>query len=216
MPGFDFFLGAGCACSAPESTFIPENIMFSRVTPGVLTVDSSLESGVSIRNGFTLVELMVTLVVVSATVAIGTLAMAPTLARETMRSTLHDAGSLVQLARVESVRRNRECRFIVDPGTRTMSVVDKNGTATTSDDIVLRTTRIPPVVSFARPDAGSPITFTLTGSTYTIDLHPDGYVSAGSGEMVMFSGGRFNRLQVYAAGGVRYEKWADSAWQAGS
>ena len=65
-------------------------------------------------------------------VAVGTVATVPWLARETMLSTLHDAGTLLQVARMEAVRLNHGCRFIVDPAARTMTVVDGNGTASTS------------------------------------------------------------------------------------
>ena len=168
------------------------------------------------QTGFTLLELMLVLVVGSLLVATGSLFAVSALASETMRSTLHDAGSLLQMARLEAVKRNHECRFVVDPPARTMSVVDTNGTAMTGDDVGLAVRPIPQVVALARPDAGSPITFYPKGSTYVVDFDQDGYVNQGSGEMVLFGGTRYDRLIVYAAGGVHYEKWDGSAWVAGS
>ena len=166
--------------------------------------------------GFTLLELLVVLVVLGLALAAGSLFAASAIASETMRGTLHDAGSLLQLARIEAVKRNHECRFAVDPTARTMSVIDTNGTSTTTDDQVLRVRSIPRLVALARPDAGSPITFAPKGSSYVVDFDSDGYVNEGSGEMVLFGGARYGRLTVYAAGGVHYEKWNGSAWDLGS
>jgi prepilin-type N-terminal cleavage/methylation domain-containing protein len=166
--------------------------------------------------GLTLLELMVVMVISGLIIAAGSLFTVSAIASETMRSTLHDAGGLLQMARIEAVKRTHECRFVVDPTARTMSVVDTNGTSTSTDDVVLRVSSIPQVVALARPDVGSPITFSPSGSTYVVNFDQDGYVNAGSGEMVLFGGERYDRLTVYAAGGVRYEKWNGSAWVPGS
>jgi prepilin-type N-terminal cleavage/methylation domain-containing protein len=168
------------------------------------------------QSGFTLLELMVVLLLSGLALAAGALFTVPALASEAMRSTLHDAGSLLQMARIEAVKRNHECRFVVNPPERTMSVIDTNGTSTGTDDIVLRVRPIPRVVALARPDSGSPITFSPDGTTYVVDFDQDGYVSAGSGEMVLYGGERYDRLIVYAAGGVRYERWNGSVWVTGS
>jgi hypothetical protein len=150
-------------------------------------------------------------------VALGAVAAVPRLAREAMRSALHNGGTLVRAAQIESVKRNRPCRFVMDLGARTMSVVDTIGTTTASDDVVLRSFALPTVVSVARPDAGPPITFTAgSGSAYHVEFAPDGSVSTGAGEMVLFSGGRYTKVVVYSAGGVRYEKWNGSLWRVGS
>jgi len=159
---------------------------------------------------------MVVLVVGMLILATGSLLAASAIASETMRSTLHDAGSLLQMARVEAVKRNHECRFVVDPASRTMSVVDTNGTTTTTDDVLLLTRAIPQVVALARPDVGAPITFAPDGATYVVDFDHDGYVNQGTGEMVMFGGARYARLIVYAAGGMSYQKWNGFAWISGS
>ena len=166
--------------------------------------------------GFTLLELLAVVVVGMLVLATGSLIAASAIAYESMRSTLYDAGSLLQMARIEAVKRNHECRFVVDPAARTMSVVDTNGTSTGSDDKILRVRPIPELVALARPDVGAPITFAPMGATFVVDFDHDGYVSQGSGEMVLFGGTRYNRLTIYAAGGVRYEKWNGSAWVTGS
>ena len=168
------------------------------------------------QEGFTLLELLIVLVVAGLILAGGALFAVSAIASETTRSTLRDAGSLLQLARIEAVKRNHECRFVVDPSARTMSVVDTNGTSTGTDDVVLRVRPIPQIVALARPDAGSPITFSPSGATYVVDFDQDGYVNEGSGEMVLFGGTRYDRLIVYAAGGVQVAKWSGSAWYAGS
>jgi len=166
--------------------------------------------------GFTLSELLVVLTVATMVVAFAAMAAVPHLAKEAMRSTLHNGGTLVRAARIEAVKRDRACRFVVDLTARTMSVVDTNGTGTTSDDTVLRSTGLPSIVSVARPDTGSPITFTATGSVYHVEFDADGHVSSGAGEMVLCSGERYGKVVVYTAGGVRYEKWNGSAWIVGS
>ena len=145
--------------------------------------------------------------------AAGTLATVPWLAREAMRGSLHDAGSLVQVARTEAVKRNHGCRFVVDLSTRAMSVVDTNGTENPDDDRVLQQVLLPSVVGVARPDGGSAITFaTESDAVYLVEFHPDGYVSTGAGEMVLYAGDGYQKLAVYAVGSVRYEKWDGSSW----
>jgi prepilin-type N-terminal cleavage/methylation domain-containing protein len=166
--------------------------------------------------GFTLSELLVVLTVATMVMAFAAIAAVPHLAKEAMRSTLHNGGTLVRAARIEAVKRDRACRFVVDLTTRTMAVVDTNGTGTTTDDTVLRSMALPSIVSVARPDAGSPITFTATGSVYHVEFDADGHVSSGSGEMVLCSGERYGKVVVYTAGGVRYEKWNGAAWIVGS
>ena len=119
----------------------------------------------------TLTELMVVITVATMVMALGAVVMVPRLARETMRSALHNGGTLLRAARIESVKRNRACSFVVDLNARTMSVVDTNGTATSTDDLVIRRSRLPSVVSVSRPDAGSPITFALvSGNVYQVEF----------------------------------------------
>jgi Tfp pilus assembly protein FimT len=162
-------------------------------------------------------ELLIVLTMATMLAALGAVATVPRLAREAMRGAVHNGGTLVRAARIESVKRNRPCRFVMDLGARTMSVVDTNGTTTSSDDLVLRSLSLPSVVSVARPDAGSPITFTpASGSVYHVEFAPDGRVSTGAGEMVLFSGERYAKVVVYSAGGVRYEEWNGSSWKVGS
>ena len=53
------------------------------------------------------------------------------MARETMRSAVHDTGSFLQLAKMEAVSRNRPCRFAVDTAAGTLAVWDMVGTPST-------------------------------------------------------------------------------------
>ena len=165
------------------------------------------------ESGVTLLELVVVMTVGMMILAAGALTTVPWLAREVMRGSLHDAGTLARVARIEAVKRNHSCRFVVDLSTRAMSVVDMNGTESPDDDRVLRRAWFPSVVGVARPDAGSAITFaTESDAVYLVEFHPDGYVSTGAGEMVLYAGDSYQKLVVYAAGGVRYEKWDGSSW----
>ena len=165
------------------------------------------------ESGVTLLELVSVIAAGMMILAAGTLATVPWLAREAMRGSLHDAGTLVQVARTEAVKRNHGCKFVVDLSTRAMSVVDMNGTESPDDDRVLRRAQLSSVVGVARPDAGSAITFaTESDAVYLVEFHPDGYVSTGAGEMVLYAGDSYQKLVVYAAGGVRYEKWDGSSW----
>ncbi len=166
--------------------------------------------------GVTVSELLIVFALVTMVMAAGAVATVPRIARETMRGALHNAGTLVRAARLESVKRNRACRFVVNLTTRTLSVVDTNGTATPTDDNTLRSLNMPSIVSVARPDAGSPITFTSASGVYHVEFDPDGHVSTGAGEMVLCSGERYGKVIVYSAGGVRYERWDGLAWVAGS
>ena len=166
--------------------------------------------------GVTLPEVLVVLTLATMVLALGAVATVPQLTRQAMRGALHNGGTLVRAAQTEAVKRNRACRFVVDLIARTMSVVDTNGTATVTDDKTLRSLPLPSVVSVARPDAGSPITFTLASGLYHVEFDPDGHVSTGAGEMVLCSGERYGRFVVFSAGGVRYERWNGSSWVVGS
>jgi Tfp pilus assembly protein FimT len=160
-----------------------------------------------------LLELLVTLALAAILLVAGTVVSVPWLAREAMRGSLHEASILLQTARIEAVARNHPCSFRIDLNNRTMSVVDMNDTSTTTDDVTLRTRQLPTPVAVAHPEAGSPVTFENVGSgVYRVVFDPDGYVSSGSGELVMYGGERYGKVLVYSAGGVRHQRWTGSAW----
>ncbi len=166
--------------------------------------------------GVTVPELLILFALITMVMALAAAATVPRIARETMRGAMHNVGTLVRAARLESVKRNHSCRFVVDLTVRTLSVVDTNGTASTSDDTTLRSLALPSIVSVARPDGGAPITFTLASGVYHVEFDPDGHVSSGAGEVVLCSGERYGKVVVYSAGGVRYQKWDGLSWVAGS
>ncbi len=166
--------------------------------------------------GVTLSELLIVLTLATMVMAVGAVATVPRLARESMRGALHNIGTLVRVAHLESVKRNRACRFVVDLAARTLSVVDTNGTTAPNDDNTIRSLNMSSIVSVARPDTGSPITFTTASGVYYVEFDPDGHVSTGAGEMVLCSGERYGKVVVYSAGGVRYERWDGLSWVAGS
>ncbi len=166
--------------------------------------------------GMTVSELLIVFTLATLVMALGAVATVPRIARESMRGALHNIGTLVRAAQLESVKRNRACRFVVDLAARTLSVVDTNGTITLSDDDTIRFLTMPSIVSVARPDTGSPITFTPASGVYHVEFDPDGHVSTGAGEMVLCSGERYGRFVVFSAGGVRYERWNGSSWVVGS
>ncbi len=166
--------------------------------------------------GVTLSELLIVLTLATMIMAVGAVATVPRIASESMRGVLHNSGTLVRAAQLESIKRNRACRFVVDLTGRTLSVVDTNGTTTLTDDTTIRSLTMPSIVSVARPDTGSPITFTTASGVYYVEFDPDGHVSTGAGEIVLCSGARYGKVAVYSAGGVRYEKWDGLSWVAGS
>ena len=169
------------------------------------------------QKGMTLVE---TLLVVSAAALVLAATAAyslPWIARENMRSAVYDVQTYVQLARIEAVSRNRDCRMVVETSARTLQVFDSNGTAAKNDDTELYSRTLPSSVTFARPDVGSPVTFALiSGDRYDVTFTSDGTVSSGTGEAVIFGGQRFARISVFAAGGTRVEKWNGNGWEIGS
>lgn len=163
----------------------------------------------------TLIELMVVLALTVAVFASAATLSVPWMARESMRSATHEIQSALQWTRIEAVKRNGNCRLTVDPAQRTLRVWDAVGTpGTTSDDEMLRTVQLPGAVSFARPDLGSPITFTDVGNgTYEVVFTSDGSVASGQGEVVLFGGGAYRRLTLFGAGGVQVTRWSGSQWE---
>jgi Tfp pilus assembly protein FimT len=158
-------------------------------------------------------EVLIALALGAIMLFVSTLVSVPWLAREAMRGALHDASVLLRTARMEAVGRNNACSFRIDLSTRTMFVVDMNDTSTTTDDVVLRSRRLPAPVAVAHPDSGSPVTFEFVGgSVYRVVFHPDGYVTSGTGELVLFGGERYGKVLVYSAGGVRHQRWDGASW----
>jgi hypothetical protein len=135
-----------------------------------------------------------------------------------MRGAVYDLQTYMQLARIEAVSRNRECRLVLNTSTRTVAIFDGNGTSTTTDDTMLYRRQLPSSVSFSRPDAGSAVGLSQidASSNYQAKFSSDGTVTLGSGSVCVFGGDMYGRVSIYAAGGTLVERWDGSNWQVGS
>ena len=170
------------------------------------------------QRGMTLVETML-VVSAAALLVVATAAYSiPWLARESMRSAVYDVQTYLQLARIEAVSRNRECRMVLNTTTRTLQIFDGNATVSTLDDTMLYTRSLSSSVTFARPDMGLPLTLSQIGTTssYQVVFDSDGTVTAGTGDVYLFGGDRFGRISVFAAGGTQVERWNGVSWEVGS
>lgn len=169
------------------------------------------------QRGITLTELLIVLAVASlALLAVGTYAL-PWVAREGLRSAVYDVQTYMQLARIEAISRNRDCRFVVDTSTNRIAVLDTAGTSSTGDDILLYESDLPDTVSFARPDSGAAVTLdNVSGSIYQTRFGNDGIVNLGTGIVHMFGGSKYEKVEVFGAGGIRIQRWNGTQWAVGS
>jgi Tfp pilus assembly protein FimT len=166
----------------------------------------------------TLIELVI-VVAAAALVLVATMAYAiPWMAKESMRSAVYDVQTYLQLARIEAISRNRDCRFVVDTSTGGLSVFDSNGTADPLDDTELYSNRLPENVVFTRPEGGSAVTLSQIdgGPSYEAVFTSDGTVTAGTGEVVLHGGEMFGRVQIFGAGGIQVDRWDGSQWAVGT
>ncbi len=170
------------------------------------------------QRGMTMLELLV-VVTLAGLVVVSTATLAfPWIARERMRSAIYDVQTYVQLARVEAVTRNQDCRFVIDTAAGDMWVMDTVGTTTRTDDVLLHSRSLPERVTIDRPDAGDPVTLDQIGASnaYEVVFTPDGVASSGAGEVCLFGGDRYGKVTVFGAGGVVAERWNGSSWYSGS
>lgn len=169
------------------------------------------------QRGITLTELLIVVSVVSLSMlAVGTYTV-PWVAREGLRSAVYDVQTYMQLARIEAISRNRECRFVVDTTGNRVAVLDTAGTAAVGDDILLYSADLPETVSFARPDFGAAVTINhVAGSIYQVRFGSDGIVSVGTGEIVMLGGSKYEKVQIFGAGGIQIQRWNGTGWAIGS
>jgi len=170
--------------------------------------------------GMTLIELLIVVAVGALLLVVVSAFSIPWMQKEAMRSAVYDVQTYIQLAKIEAVGRNRECRFVVDTSTRTLQVFDGAGTdaaTDTTDDILLYDTTIPEVVSFTNPQMGAAVTLDDLGSgAYQIEFTSDGIVNTGTGVVMLHGGESYGRISVYAAGGVEVERWNGAAWYSGA
>jgi len=169
------------------------------------------------QKGITLAELLIVLAMASlGLLAVGTYAV-PWVAREGLHSAVYDVQTYMQLARIEAISRNRDCRFVIDTSNNRIGVLDSAGTAAVGDDILLYESDIPDTVSFARPDTGSAVTLNnVSGTIYQTLFGNDGIVSTGTGEVHLFGGSQYEKVEVFGAGGIRIQKWNGTSWTIGS
>ncbi len=169
------------------------------------------------ERGMTFPEMLVVFLLIFVVAMVALTSSLAWLNAEEVRSAVYQTQTLLQLARVESVTRNRPCAFVVNTATRRVQVRDLNGTVTTTDDITLADVNLSSRVTFESPDGNPPVTLTdLTGSRWGTTFASDGSVSSGAGVVTMRGKDRFNRISLYAAGGTRVERWDQSAWRVGS
>jgi Tfp pilus assembly protein FimT len=137
--------------------------------------------------------------------------------REDLRSAASEIRTQLQATRAHAINRNRAARFQMDTSLRRIQVYDLVDPGNNGDDILLSTVSLPDSISFARPDSGSAVTLpVLSGTTYQATFESDGSVSSTPGLVCLSGGARYNRVSLYAAGGVKLERWLNSAWTNGS
>jgi len=168
------------------------------------------------QSGITLSELLVVMAIAAVAVTVTLVYSSPWLARESVRSSANDVASFMQLARIEAVSRNTDCRFVVDTGSRVLEVRDSMGTGSVTDDQLLFQRRLPSGVAFSRPDGGATVTLEQLPSTtiYQAVFASDGIVSSGAGGVFFQGGNRWASVQVQAAGATEINYWDGQAWKA--
>jgi len=170
------------------------------------------------QGGFTLLELVSVLAIAVVLLALAMLVAQPMIGNESGRGAVYELQTMAQLARMEAVARNRECRLLLCPTSREVLVTDTRGTtADPSDDEVLHGTVLPEAVTFERPDAGSAVTWANIGGSpewFQVRFGSDGIVEAGEGDVVVHGGQRYGKVAVFVSGGTQVTSWKAGAWKA--
>jgi prepilin-type N-terminal cleavage/methylation domain-containing protein len=177
----------------------------------------TLSASAPTERGFTLLELMVVVALAAVLVAIAVLVSMPLIGKESGRSAVYEIQTMAQLARMEAVARNRECRLLLCPGLRQVLVTDSLGTTVTTDDQVLHSTKLPESVSFERPDVGAAVTWESLGGSpawFGVRFASDGTIEAGEGDVVVHGGDHYGRISLFTAGGAQVTTWNNGAWRA--
>jgi prepilin-type N-terminal cleavage/methylation domain-containing protein len=168
------------------------------------------------QRGLTLIEALVVVALGAITVSATLIYSAPWLGRESMRSAANDLQAFLQLAKIEAVSRNRDCRVVLDTGSGGLEILDSLGTGDPADDTVLHAHRLPPAVRFERPDTGPLVTFAdLGGGAYHAVFSSAGVVSAGAGAVYLRGGFEYGCVEVHGAGAVAISYWNGTGWVAG-
>jgi prepilin-type N-terminal cleavage/methylation domain-containing protein len=168
------------------------------------------------ERGFSLLELLSALAIAALLIGLAVLVAGPLVGNESGRGAVYELQTLVQLARMEAVARNRECRLLLCPTLREIRVIDTRGTlADPSDDEVLHGTVLPETVSFERPDAGSAVEWASIGGSpewFQLRFASDGTVEAGEGDVIVHGGDRYGKVAVFTSGGTQVTAWRASGW----
>jgi Tfp pilus assembly protein FimT len=163
-----------------------------------------------------LTEMVVILALAGITIAAAANYSIHWIGREEMRSSIYTVQTYMHTARMQAVSRNRSCQFRVNSATRTLDVYDLNDPSLSTDDILLSRTTLSSKIVFARPDSGTAITLALaSGTTYQATFTPDGVVTSGVGLISILGGNRYNRIDLFAAGGTKIWRWDGTSWVAG-
>ncbi len=163
--------------------------------------------------GISLVELLVVLAVGSLALTVTITVSVPLIAREQGRSAAYDLRTQMQRAKVEAVTRNHQCRMTVDESTKTLQVLDSMGTTGTLDDQILSKVVFPGPVAFARPDGGDAVQLeTVSGDTSQVRFDSDATVAGGAGEVVLYAGSDYMKVEIFPSGGIELTTWDGSAW----
>lgn len=166
------------------------------------------------ERGVSMPELLIVVVLVGLTLMVAVSYSLAWLNAEEIRSSVYQTQMLVQLARVESVTRNRACDFTIDSSTRSAQVHDLNDLADTTDDITLANVLLSSKVNFASPDGNPAISLTnLSGTTYQALFASDGSVTSGAGVITLQGKDSYQRVSLFAAGGTKVQGWDGTAWK---
>lgn len=165
--------------------------------------------------GFTMVEIVVATSVAALVMTAAATAALPALAREKLRGATYELQSTLQVSRMEAIARNRPTRFVLNQGSRTVESWDTKGTSDPADDELLRRVSLPSSVSIARPDNVDAVTMgdEKTANVHEVRFASDGSAPGATGEIALYGGGQYRKLELQAAGGVGVDRWVDDGWK---
>jgi len=167
------------------------------------------------ESGFTLAEVVVATSIAALVMTSAVSAALPALARERLRSATYELQSTLQVSRIEAVARNRPTRFVMNQDSRTIEAWDTQGTSSTMDDELIRRVNLPRTVSIARPDSGDAVTMGQenVSGIHEVVFSADGSAPGSTGEIALYGGGQYRKLDLQAAGGVAVDRWVDDGWE---
>lgn len=171
-------------------------------------------------SGFTLVEALITMAVLSVTALLGYPAIQNTIQRYKLEGTARTAAAQLRLARLEAIKKSRPVAVRIDlAGRRIEAILDDNGDGVFDPaEPRLGTTILPNGVNFAAPTLDPPpiAGFPITGGVGQVVFLNDGSVDVAGG--IRFADARRNYLEVQVAprttARIRLRKWDGIVWHA--